>query len=286
MMEIKLSDNRILAYAEYGNPRGKPLFLFHGMPGSRVFHPTDEITSKLDVRLITVDRPGYGLSTFQPNRRIVDWPKDVAQLADHLEIDQFAVAGHSGGGPYAAACAYALPKRVTAAALICGAGPIDSAGAVEHMEGLYQFGFRFGRYFPWVFWQLLTWYFYRDGHRQPEKVMERDAATRPRADAELWKIDSIREVCYASTVEALRHGTKGYAWEARLLTRPWNLPLEKIRIPVTLWHGTRDRTTPIQMAKYLADQIPNSKLYICEKEAHLLIFPHWEEILLKLLEHV
>ena len=200
----------------------------------------------------------------------------------------FVVISSSGrntrGGPYAAACAYALPERVTSAALICGAGPIDSPEALEHMDGLNRIGFRVGRVMPWTLWRFAIWAFYREGRQRPEKIMERDAASRPRADAELWKVDSVREVCYASVVEAFRDGTKGHAWEARLLTRSWNIPLEEIRAPVHLWHGTADRTTPIQMAKYLADKIPNSQLHICKDEAHLLIFPHWEEILANLLE--
>jgi len=282
--KLILRDGRALALAEYGDPHGKSVFFFHGMPGSRIFRPPDKITRKMGVWLICIDRPGYGESTFQPNRRILDWPHDVAQLADHLGIDKFFIAGHSGGGPYVAACAYALPERVIAAASICGAGPIDSPQALEHMEGLNRVGFRVGRVMPWILWRFAIWAFYRDGHQRPEKIMERDAASRPRADADLWKVESIKNICYASTVEAFRHGTKGHAWEARLLTRSWNIPLEKIRVPVHLWHGTADRTTPIQMAKYLAGRIPNSQLHICKDEAHLLIFPHWEEILANLLE--
>ncbi len=281
-MQIILKDNRTISYAEYGNPHGKPIFLFHGIPGSRIFRSSDEITSEIGVRLITVDRPGYGLSTFQPNRHIADWPHDVGLLADSLNLGSFAVAGHSGGGPYAAACAYALPERVTAAALVCSVGPIDSSSALERMDGLNHMGFRVGRYVPWPLWRALIWAFYRDGHRRPEKIMERGAATRPRADAELWKQAAVREVCYASTVEAFCNGTQGHAWEARLLTRPWHLPLEKIRVPLHIWHGTSDRAAPVQMARHLAGRIPNCQTHVCEGEAHLLIFPHWREILLQL----
>jgi len=74
---ITLKDGRKLAYAEYGEPAGKPVFFFHGTPGSHFFHPPDGITQKMGVRLITVDRPGYGLSTFLPKRRILDWPGDI-----------------------------------------------------------------------------------------------------------------------------------------------------------------------------------------------------------------
>lgn len=71
-MEIKLKNNRTLAYAEYGSPSGTPIFFYHGIPGSRIFRPPDKITKKMGVRLITVDRPGYGLSTFQPGCAILD----------------------------------------------------------------------------------------------------------------------------------------------------------------------------------------------------------------------
>jgi len=279
LMQLKLKDDRPLAYAEYGRPDGLPLFFFHGIPGSRIFRPPDEVTSRAGVRLICIDRPGYGESTFRFSRTILDWPNDVVQLADHLGIHKFAVAGHSGGGPYTAACACALPERVTSAALICPAGPIDSPGALEHMDGLNRIGFRVGRVMPWLLWRFFVWTFFREGHQHPEKIMERDAATRPFADAELWRDGSIRKVCYASVAEAFRNGTKGHAWEARLLSRPWNIPLEQIRIPAHLWYGNVDRTTPTQMAHHLAGRIPNCKTHLCEDEAHLLIFPHWAEIL-------
>ncbi len=278
-MEIILKDNRILAYAVSGDPGGKPVFLFHGLPGSRFFAPYPELTAKAGVRLITLDRPGYGGSTFQPHRRFLDWPADVLQVADRLGINTFAVAGHSGGGPYVAACAYALPDRVRAAAFICAAGPIESPKAWQHMDGLNRAGFRMGRFIPWPLWRLLIWIFFRDGYRRPETVMEREASSRPAADAELWKLDSVREVCYASTREAFRPGTTGHAWEARLLTRPWGIPLDRIRVPAHLWHGSADRTTPIAMAKTLAGRIPQCQTHYFEGEAHLLIFPHWQEIL-------
>ncbi len=33
--QIKLKDGRMLGYSEYGAPDGKPVFYFHGHPGSR-----------------------------------------------------------------------------------------------------------------------------------------------------------------------------------------------------------------------------------------------------------
>ena len=149
-----LSDGRSLAYAEYGDSHGKPVFFFHGMPGSRLFRPPDEITEKTGVRLITTDRPGYGLSAFQPGRRFLDWPGDISQVADHLGIQKFYAAGHSGGGPYVAACAYALPERVTAAAVLSGAGPVAAPGSTRGMTSTNKLGLTMGRFIPWLLWQI------------------------------------------------------------------------------------------------------------------------------------
>ncbi len=280
---LTLSDGRSLAYAEYGDPRGIPVFFFHGTPGSRSFRPPDEITAKLGVRLICVERPGYGDSTFQPNRRLLDWPKDIAALADSLGIHKFAVIGHSGGGPHTLACAFALPERVTAAAVISGAGPVDAPGATDGMTPLNWFGFKFGRYIPWPLGRVLTWWFFRERAADPAKFMDRDNGRRPPADDEVLSDPEIRAVCVQSETEAFRHGLLAFSWDARLITCPWGFSLNEIKVPVQLWHGTADDSTSIRMARYMADKIPNCKLIVCEDEGHMLLIPHWEEILAALL---
>ena len=276
---IPTHDGRSLAYAEYGTAAGTPVFFFHGMPGSRLFRPYDEITERLGVRLICVDRPGYGGSTFQPGRRILDWPGDIADLADSLELERFSVAGHSGGGPYVAACAFALPERVTAAAILSGAGPVEAPGAAKGMSAINRFGFRAGRFLPWRLWRTLIWLVYHRRWADPAAAMDRESTHRPQADGEQIRLAEVRQACLASEVEAFRQGLRGLAWEARLLTRPWGFPLEGIRIPVYIWQGSMDDQATVPMARYLARKIPGSRLTLCEGEAHLLLFPHWEEIL-------
>ena len=97
---LQLHDGRMLRYAEYGPGEGTPLFYFHGYPGA---HLKAGCLAQAGLRLIGVDRPGMGLSSFQAGRRLLDWPDDVAALAQHLHLDHFAVVGVSGGGPYALA---------------------------------------------------------------------------------------------------------------------------------------------------------------------------------------
>ena len=120
---IQLHDARTLGYIEYGNPAGKPLFYFHGHPGSRLEAGfLAEQAQKNNIRLIGVDRPGLGRSTYKAGRHFLDWPDDVVELADRLHINRFAVVGFSGGGPYALACAYKISNRLTACGVVSGVG--------------------------------------------------------------------------------------------------------------------------------------------------------------------
>ncbi len=125
---MELPDGRELAWLETGKPRGFPVFAFHGTPGSRRQVAFDEkAIAASGVRMIAPDRPGYGHSSYHPDRTLTDWAADVAALADHLKIERLAVAGLSGGGPHAAACAALLPERVAAAGIVSGVGPLERA---------------------------------------------------------------------------------------------------------------------------------------------------------------
>ena len=278
-MQHTLADGRTLGYAEYGDPHGTPVFFIHGSPGSRLFRPPDEVTKRLGVRLICAERPGYGDSTFQPNRRILDWSNDIVSLADALKLDSFAVIGHSGGGPHALACAYAMPERVKAAAIVAGAGPVDAPGATEGMTSLNWFAFKFGQYLPWSVGYAITRRIFREVAADPTKAIDRDKDTRPLVDNEILDTPEIRELCIQSDLEAYRHGLLAFAWDVRLITRPWGLPWDEIKVPVHLWHGTADNSTTMAMARYMAQKIPNGKLTVCDGEGHMLLIPHWQEIL-------
>ena len=110
---VRTASGRTLAYADTGEPDGAPLVYFHGLPGSRLDFHQPFNRPALDgagVRIIGIDRPGYGGSGFQPRRRYTDWPDDVATVADTLGIDRFGIVAYSGGGPYAVACAVGLPE--------------------------------------------------------------------------------------------------------------------------------------------------------------------------------
>ncbi|MGB9300944.1 MAG: alpha/beta fold hydrolase, partial [Anaerolineae bacterium] len=165
---IVLPGGRTLGFAEYGDPSGRPVLFFPGTPSGRLFHHPDEsIALSLGARVLTIDRPGYGLSDFQPGRTLLDWPSDVMALADALGIARFAAAGISGGAPYVAACAFRIPDRLTAAAIVSGLGPIDWQGAMEGMPSERRIGVKLGRGAPWLVRPLL--WLRLNPHRNPER---------------------------------------------------------------------------------------------------------------------
>ena len=131
---LRLADGRTLACLEFGDPAGPPVLYFHGYPGSRLeARVAADAARRLGLRLLAVDRPGFGQSTFQAGRTVGGWAADVAALADHLALERFSLVGVSGGAPYALACAAQLSHRLARVALVCPLGPLDVANGREGM---------------------------------------------------------------------------------------------------------------------------------------------------------
>ena len=123
------------------------------------------------VRLIAIDRPGMGLSAFQPRRSFVDWPDDVVEVAATLGLDRFAVLGISGGGPYAAACAWKLADRLTGAGIVSSLAPFDVPGAIASMGRRNRLAFQLVRHLG-VLRRILMARVARSVSRRPERILE------------------------------------------------------------------------------------------------------------------
>ncbi len=89
---IVLSDNRKIGYEDCGDKSDSAIIMFHGTPGSRIAALEDSpLIKKFNVRFITPERPGYGISDPTANREISDWPTDMIELSDQLGIEKFHV---------------------------------------------------------------------------------------------------------------------------------------------------------------------------------------------------
>ncbi|HEX6301470.1 MAG TPA: alpha/beta hydrolase [Acidimicrobiia bacterium] len=128
---IRLSSGRHLDYFATG-PRDAPAVLYcHGTPGSRfellLARPALE-RNHVDMRLIALNRPGYGTSSFVSAHGFLPWARDSDEAADRLGLDRFAVLGASGGSPFALACAHTLGDRIRKVAIVAGVAPPDTPG--------------------------------------------------------------------------------------------------------------------------------------------------------------
>ncbi len=275
---VRLDDGRLLGYAEFGDPRGKPVMFFHGFPGSRLEGALGhEGAERAGVRLICIDRPGMGLSTFQPRRRMIDWPADVAALADALAIGRFAVGGVSGGGPYAAICALRLADRLTGAGIISGVGPFDAPGATDGMNRMNRILFFLGRRAPWL--ARVPMLLMARALRHPEQAIDRMLDSLPAPDRAILERPAVRAAFAADASEAFRAGTGGLAWELVLYSRPWGFRLQDIQMEVHLWQGDADTNVPPAMGRYQAAAIPRCQATFCPGEGHMLVIDRMEEIL-------
>jgi pimeloyl-ACP methyl ester carboxylesterase len=277
---IVLRDGRLLGYAEYGTPRGKQVFFFHGNPSSRLGgRLMDGAANEINVRIIAIDRPGIGLSDFKPGRRYLDWPDDVTELADILRVDRFAILGISSGAPHTAACAFKIPDRLSAVAIVSGPCPFNVPAATERMSRTWRLRALAGQKAPWLvrlFFRIMA----RRARYDPVGAISRTLGGLPEPDrvvmaqpeAVQWSGDSLRET--------FRSGSRGAAWDYALLTRPWGFRLDELSVKVQLWHGEADATIPVWMGRYVAEVIPNCQSRFLPGEGHIsLIINHAKQIL-------
>lgn len=280
---VSLPDGRNLGYLIVGE--GKPVFYFHGLPGSRLDVLLQKGMSSMHLQMIGVDRPGFGLSTFAPNRRVSDFAADIGFLANHLGIDKFALLGISGGAHYVITCAALLAEHVTRAVVISGASlPLDTS----EMSSMNKLFFTMGT-MPIVG----AWLQKKQRDRifkiskDPNAYMESKQVRKmlenvPKDEAKLFLDSEFRNVLFRSSVEAYRQGSdsiKAVIQEVKLMKRGWEVDLSQIPSGlVHIWHGTADKTAPVSNAYKNARAIPGAHLEILEGEGHTLFFDNLEKL--------
>jgi pimeloyl-ACP methyl ester carboxylesterase len=278
---VQLSDGRQIGYQEYGDPNGRPVFFFQGWLGSRLdFAPNSEIATELGVRVISVDRAGCGASDFQPGRTLLDWPRDIAEMADALGFEKFAVCGHSFGGPFVAACAKELGDRITSAAIVAGISPLSFKGATKGMMSMVRLILWIGGFPP----QLLRPYVTLMAKMTKSSGSSRKMVGSQLPAAELALLDSPRfEGFFENLGEMTKKGSKGAYWDARVFMNEWGFACSEIQIPVSLFYGTADKNVPIQMGEFYRDAIPGANATFYEDEGHFIMFTRAREILSSLI---
>jgi pimeloyl-ACP methyl ester carboxylesterase len=281
---VDLDDGRTLGYREYGRRDGMPVIYLHGMPGSRLdVVGLEEDFLRVGARVVAVERPGYGLSSPRRSWGLLDWPEDVAKLADRLGLGRFALIGVSSGGKYVAACAYALPDRVTRAAIIGGLGPPSTPDFRHGLGRTVRITMTLGtraRPLASAYWRAPRWIL----KRYPQRFLGEFERELSEPDRQILADPSARQLLLDSFRESLKTGVAGVIDDATTQARSWGFELKQIQRPVHLWHGDRDALVPLHHAEHAAEQIPDSELTVLEGKGHLLFVTHGSEVITALLE--
>ncbi|KAF2448022.1 alpha/beta-hydrolase [Karstenula rhodostoma CBS 690.94] len=263
-----LPDGRTLGYAQYGSLSGKPVFFFHGLPACRIegvyLH---EVALKHGARIIALDRAGLGLSSPHPGRKLLDYPKDVEALAEHLRLEKYAVMGASGGGPSVLACAYLLPAtHLVATSLICCIGPSNlighHGGAWAHKLG-FPYGWRHAPV-PLLAYAMKSFLLGPVGRvdlpaeNRVRKMLAPSFLAKhdPRDRTIMTDEDALWTMCAAAD-SAYGRSFEGAAQDGAITCGDWGFRIRDIRgdLPVMMWYGKYDMNVPVSHGDYIAAEL-------------------------------
>jgi pimeloyl-ACP methyl ester carboxylesterase len=246
---VSTPDGRRLGVCTWGDPDGAPMFFLHGTPGSRFLREPGDGYLRNHLRVFTYDRPGYGVSTRAPGRRGADAAADVLAIADAFGLEQFGVAGVSGGSSPTLAAAALLPDRVSRCATIVGSAPFTAEG-LNFYDGMSEQA-REG-------WQHAE---------QGEAALEIDwrgfmdwvDAGLPELELEVSDYE-VRAMLMEAFVESGRQGSAGYIDDCLSDACDWGLSVEDVQVPTRIMLARDDMSVPEAHGKWLLRRLPNAEL--------------------------
>lgn len=273
---ITLPDRRLLSYAEYGDGRGFPVVMCHGIPGSRFQrHPDESIARRLGVRVIVPERPGYGASSAKEGGSVANWSDDLTALVEHLGLSRLALAGVSGGAPYALAGAHRLRQRVTRVALVSGVAPDLLAHRISPWSRLtLRLALRNPRALRHVLALPASF-----AARTPEGYMRLWAWRARSADRRILTRPDVARVIAEDVPTALAQGAAGVTRDLSCIMADWAFSPGQIRAPVAIWHGDADRSVPPTCALQLAASLNSAQVIRVPNAGHLVVFELWSAML-------
>jgi pimeloyl-ACP methyl ester carboxylesterase len=278
-----------------GDPRGAPVVYLHGTPDSRLSrHPDDGLAAAAGVRLLAIDRPGYGGSVPLPGVAAAGdrWPAafavEVARVLDACGVDRCGVLAWSGGALAGMALAAdpglggPLAGRITTVGIVGGLVPrqayadpeVAAAGAarlgmIELADALPP-----GELGEAVA-PLVAPYPCDLALAAEHQIEQRDAA----GAAELATVPGGADRLAEGLVEAVRRGLAGVAADVEAQARPLAIDLAAIRVPVRLWYGGHDTVTPPAFGAWYAAHLREATLTVVPGAAHYLALTAWSDLL-------
>ena len=267
MHEIALPDGRRAQLWTGGDASGRPVLVCHGTPDTRwVARTGASAAASAGVRLICVNRPGYGTSTPTAST-MASVADDAVDVLDLLDVERVGVLGMSVGGAYAAALAARHPDRVAALALV--AAPRETRTAQGQPEAEVE------RARP----EFMQWAAgVNASDPDDDALAARWLGGLPPEDAALVGTALTPAEVAASAREALACHD-GYLRDAALLFSDWGVALSDVCCPTHLWYGAKDDRNPPETGRWWADRISGVRLDITPTTHLATLLANWELIL-------
>jgi pimeloyl-ACP methyl ester carboxylesterase len=270
---LQLADGRFLDTYVSGPVDGRVFLFHHGTPSARVpMRAIERSVHSHGLRFVTWSRPGYGDSSPQPGRSVVDVVSDAEQILDWLGVDRCLTAGWSGGGPHALACGARLPDRVTAVLSMAGVGPFGADG-LDFLGGMGQGNLdEFGA----VMESETAGRAFLEGARPymlevtPQSLVEEMNSLLPEVDRQTLT-GEVGEDLVANFREAVRSGIEGWLEDDLAFVKPWGFDLSEILVPVFLWQGSEDLMVPFAHGVWLADHVPTVTPHLESGQGHVSV---------------
>jgi pimeloyl-ACP methyl ester carboxylesterase len=261
-------DGRRIGWMARGPDDGAPVMHLHGWPGSRLEQRAipAEVLRRFGVRLISVDRPGYGETDPLPGERSVR-VRDVLSVCDALEIDRFPVMGVSCGGSNVLTLATIAPDRVTRVLTVSGQMPYDDEAAIAGLDPEQSAelpGLRAGRT-PEMEAACAA---DRTAILADPTGFLGDLSTFSEAERRWVEQDPVRDVLTAEMMEAFRPGFEGYLEDGLVCVKPFDVDVSSIACPVLAVHGTADDWEPLPNLRRVLATIPTTRLITLEGMNH------------------
>ena len=263
---VEIDGRRVLGLAEYGDPKGRPVLYFHGGLSSRLdARPADAACRQRAIRLLSVDRPGIGLSDPMPGRRLLDWPKDIERLLDALGIATADVIGWSGGAPHALACAAALPERVRTVVTIGALVPVDKPGRVKEIKLLAdRILFPLSRRAPLLAACVMQAIRLGGRHLLLRSLLRSLPSAADRALVSSGSLADATDFFF----EAMRQGASGIVADYVVMGAPWGFDPADVSRPVHVVQGAEDDMLPRHRGIELAEALPNGTFHLLAGAGH------------------
>ena len=265
-----MPDGRTVGVADFGPADGRAVLWCHGGPGSRL-EPSQVAAdaAAAGLRLIGIDRPGYGRSTPWPGRSIAGWVPDGVAALDELDVERCAVVGVSTGGAYAFALAAAQPSRVSAVVACCALTDMAWAEGRAMMSaatvtGIWEAGDRDTAL------AIAADELGEDGSRMFAPRPEQ--AELPTADLDLLADEQWLAAMSATMPEMFAAGVQGYVDDRLADGVGWiTFDVGAVRCPVMVLHGAVDTIVPVAQAVHTASIVPGAQLKVVPELGHLSI---------------